>query len=264
MNFLQSDKAIKLFIVLAGFFITNAVLAEFIGVKIFSLEQSLGIQAVSFSFFGFGPLSFNLTAGVLLWPIVFTLTDILNEYFGIKGVRFLSYLAVTLICFSFLVVFAAIRLVPADFWPMSHLDQSIPIDKIEVKNLNTAFALIFGQGLWIIFGSMVAFLIGQILDVFIFHKVKEKTGDKKLWLRAGISTLISQFVDSYIVLFIAFYIGAKWSLTQVLAIGTMNYIYKFIVAILLIPVIYLVHFLIDNYLGKELSQAMRTKAMLSE
>ena len=99
MNFLQSDKAIKLFIVLAGFFITNAVLAEFIGVKIFSLEQSLGIQAVSFSFFGFGPLSFNLTAGVLLWPIVFTLTDILNEYFGIKGVRFLSYLAVTLICF---------------------------------------------------------------------------------------------------------------------------------------------------------------------
>ena len=135
MNFLQSDKAIKLFIVLAGFFITNAVLAEFIGVKIFSLEQSLGIQAVSFSFFGFGPLSFNLTAGVLLWPIVFTLTDILNEYFGIKGVRFLSYLAVTLICFSFLVVFAAIRLVPADFWPMSHFDQSIPIDKIEVGTI---------------------------------------------------------------------------------------------------------------------------------
>ena len=123
----------------------------------------------------------------------------------------------------------------------------------DVLNLNTAFRLIFGQGLWIVIGSLTAFLLGQVIDVYIFHRIKEQTGENNIWLRSTGSTLISQFIDSYVVLFIAFYVGAGWSLSQVLAIGTVNYIYKFCVAIGMTPIIYLIHGWIDRFLGHELA-----------
>nr|MBP9933224.1 VUT family protein [Chitinophagaceae bacterium] len=110
------DKSVKLFIILAGIFSTNAIVAEFIGGKIFSLEKTLGLDPVSFSLFGEYGLAFNLTAGVLLWPIVFIMTDIINEYYGMKGVKFLSYLTAALISISFFAAYGAIHLVPADWW----------------------------------------------------------------------------------------------------------------------------------------------------
>jgi uncharacterized PurR-regulated membrane protein YhhQ (DUF165 family) len=262
----HKNKATILFIVLSAIFVTNALIAEFIGVKIFSLEKTFGFQPVSFEMFGTSNLSFQLTAGVLIWPIVFVLTDIINEYFGRKGVIRLSYLATFMIGYAFLFIFLAIKLVPADFWPTSHLDfinddvQKEALSK-EVSNYNTAFGLVFGQGLKIIIASITAFLIGQILDALVFHRIKLMTGENKIWLRATGSTLISQFFDSYIVLFIAFYLGANWPLSTVLAIGTMNYIYKVFMAFLLIPLIYLIHWLIKKYLGKELSHAIREDAM---
>ena len=262
----HKNKASILFIVLSAIFITNALIAEFIGVKIFSLERTFGYQPVSFNLFGNANLSFQLTAGVLIWPIVFVLTDIINEYFGRKGVIRLSYLAIFMIGYAFCFIFLAIKLVPADFWPTSHLDfinseeQKQLLSK-EVSNYNTAFGLVFGQGLKIIVASIIAFLIGQILDALIFHRIKLLTGEKRIWLRATGSTLISQFFDSYIVLFIAFYLGANWPLSRVLAIGTMNYFYKVFMAFLLIPLIYLIHWLIKKYLGKELSVLIRKNAM---
>ena len=99
-----------------------------------------------------------------------------------------------------------------------------------------------------------------MLDVYVFHYLKMKTGEKALWLRATGSTLVSQFIDSFVVLFIAFYIGADWSLSLVLAIGVVNYMYKFTVAVLLTPLLYLLHQAIDAYLGKELAQQMTTEA----
>jgi uncharacterized integral membrane protein (TIGR00697 family) len=123
-----------------------------------------------------------------------------------------------------------------------------------------AFAQIFGQGLWIILGSLVAFLIGQLLDVAVFHKLKSITGEKKIWLRATGSTLVSQFVDSFVVLIIAFKLGADWSWALVLAVGFTNFFYKFFVAVVLTPVIYLAHNLIDRYLGKELADKMKNEA----
>jgi len=75
------NKSTRLFIILAGFFITNALIAEVIGVKIFSLEDTLGIERANIKLFG-GTFSFHLTAGVLLWPVVFVMTDIINEYYG--------------------------------------------------------------------------------------------------------------------------------------------------------------------------------------
>src|SRR3712207_4073080 len=109
------DKATRLFIILGGFFIANALIAELMGSKLFSLEQTLGLNPVNLTFFG-QAFSFNLTAGVLLWPVVFIMTDIINEYYGPKGVRFLSYLTIILIAYAFLMFLLAIRLEPAPFW----------------------------------------------------------------------------------------------------------------------------------------------------
>lgn len=261
-----TGKPLYLFLVLAGLFITNALVAEFIGVKIFSLEKSLHIQPFQISLFG-NTFSFNLTAGVLLWPVVFVITDLINEYYGKKGVRFLSYLTAGLIAYAFIMVSFAIHLTPADFWPLSHINNpdlnAIQKEKWmhEAGNYNTAFQLVFSQGLWIIIGSLVAFLVGQVLDVFIFQKIKLITGESRLWLRATGSTLISQCIDSFVVLFIAFYIGANWPLKQVIAIGIVNYIYKFMIAIAMTPVIYGVHAWIDKYLGNSLSEEMRHQAL---
>lgn len=254
-----SDKSTKLFLILSGFFIANAMIAEFIGVKIFSLEDTVGIKRLEMPLFG-SNFSFHLTAGVLLWPVVFIMTDIINEYYGSKGVKFLSYLTVTLIAYSFLMFSGAIGLKPSEYFTIGN----------GIDNADNAFKGIFGQGLWIIIGSMVAFLIGQVLDVFVFHRIKKVTGEKSIWLRATGSTLISQLVDSFVVLFIAFYIGRRlqegqgdaWSLKQILVTGTGNYIYKFIVAIVLTPLIYLIHGVIERYLGHEKAAEMKKAAMV--
>jgi uncharacterized integral membrane protein (TIGR00697 family) len=115
--------------------------------------------------------------------------------------------------------------------------------------MNVAFNKIMGQGQRIIIGSLTAFIIGQLVDVFVFQKIRQATGSKWLWLRATGSTLVSQLVDSFVVLFIAFY--GVFTNQQIIAIGITNYIYKFAVAILLTPLIYLGHSLIDNYFGKQ-------------
>lgn len=254
-------KSNLLFIILAGFFITNALIAEFIGIKIFSLEGTFGFAPVAINLFGYG-LSFNLTAGVLLWPVVFIMTDIVNEYYGRKGVRILSFLTVGLIAYAYVMIYLAIKLTPADFWPGSYAERGL-------NDAQLAYRLIFGQGLGIIVGSLIAFLIGQFVDVFIFHRIKRWTGEKGVWARATGSTLVSQFIDSFVVLAVAFYFvpmlsansGQQWPYEQVLAVGIVNYIYKFAVAVGLTPVIYLGHYLIDRYLGHEEANRLKRDAM---
>ena len=260
--FLRSKPQV-LFIFLAGFFIVNAIVAEFIGIKIFSLEKTLGLEPFSFHLLGQEGLGFNLTAGVLLWPVVFVMTDLINEYFGPKAIRFLSWLAVGLIVYAFIMVFTAIEVAPNDWWDF----QSGKLDtdaSLHIGSMDLAFRKVMGQGLWIILGSVIAFLVGQIIDVFIFHRIKKVTGENRIWLRATGSTLISQLIDSYIVLIIAFYVGSDWDLARVLAIGTVNYLYKFLMAFLLTPVIYFMHALIENYLGVETAAMMKSEAMGNE
>ncbi len=249
---MKENKRTVLFLVLGSFFIANAIIAEFIGVKIFSLEKTLGITPVDWKVFG-NTLSFNMTAGVLLWPVVFVMTDIINEYFGRSGVKLFSYIAATLVAYAFLAIYFGMALVPADFW----VSKQTPSGPLDMQN---AYTQIFGQGLWIIIGSLVAFLVGQIIDVAVFHSLKKRTGEKYLWLRSTGSTVVSQFIDSFVVLIIAFYIGAGWDLKLVLGIGVVNYLYKLTVAILLTPVLYGVHALIDTYLGRELAESMMREA----
>lgn len=247
------NKSTRLFIILGCFFIANAIIAEFIGVKIFAFEDTVGLKPFNWNLFG-QEGSLNFTAGVLLWPVVFIMTDVINEYFGKRGVRMLSYIAVGLISYAFLMVYAAISLAPASWWIEANVDNGVP-------NMQAAFTSIFGQGMWIIVGSLVAFLVGQITDVFIFHQIKKITGEKYVWLRATGSTLVSQFIDSFVVLYIAFVIGPQhWEMSLFLAVGTVSYIYKFIVAIGLTPVIYAAHFMIDRYLGKNVAAKLKAAA----
>ena len=255
------NKPTRLFIILAGIFITNALIAEFIGVKIFSLESTFGWKPAEIKLFG-GTYSFNLTCGVLLWPVVFVMTDIINEYYGQKGVKFLSWMTICLIAFGFIMVLGAIQTSPNSWWITSKQETGI-------DNMSTAFNGIYGQGMGIIIASMTAFLVAQLIDVFVFHRIKKMTGEKKIWLRATGSTLVSQLIDSFVVLLIAFYLypklvkgqGEPWPFDQLIAICIVNYIYKFIVAILLTPVIYFVHHRIEKYLGHEQAAEMKKAAM---
>src|SRR5690242_12661330 len=225
------SKSTKLFVIFSSFFVANALIAECIGGKIFSLERLLGLDPVNLTLFGQSGLSFNLTCGVLLWPLEFVMTDIVNEYYGPKAVRRISFTAVALISYAFLMYFIAIGVPPADFWITSGTQNGI-------DNMQSSFSAIFGQGMRIIVGSLVAFLVSQLVDVYIFHKIKKATGDKRIWLRATGSTLVSQLVDSYIVLFIAFSGVFTWQ--QILSFGIMNYLYKATMALVLTPVIVVV------------------------
>jgi uncharacterized integral membrane protein (TIGR00697 family) len=249
---MKETKRTILLLILGSFFIANAIIAEFVGVKIFSIEGTLGIPPFQLPLFG-DVYSFNMTAGVLMWPMVFVMTDIINEYYGKNGVRLFSYIAAALIAYAFLAVYSTIKITPANFWLMKETENG-------VINMQEAFSQVFGQGLWIIIGSLFAFLVGQLVDVYTFHLIKTKTGNKALWLRSTGSTLVSQFIDSFVVLIIAFYIGGNWPLKLVLAVGVVNYIYKFLVAICLTPLLYLVHAAIDRYLGKELAEQMMAEA----
>jgi queuosine precursor transporter len=250
---LADHRATRLFLMLAGFFITDALLAEFVGVKIFSLEQTLGMADVQWNLLGVsGTLSF--TAGVIYWPIVFVLTDLINEYYGLRGVRLVSWLAVAFISWAFLAAYLAISLAPAQFWVDSNAALGVP-------DIQKAYALIFGQGMWTIAGSLVAFLVGQLIDVTVFHRIRAFTGGRFMWLRATGSTAVSQLFDSFIVLYIAFVLGPQhWPTAQFLAVGTVNYLYKMLAAVAMIPVLYLVHAGVRRYLGRAEVERLRQEA----
>lgn len=248
-----AERSSRLFLVLAAFFVSNALLAEFIGVKIFALEDTLGLAPFEWNLFGQSG-SLNFTAGTLLWPIVFVMTDVINEFFGKRGVRFISWLAVALIGYGFVFAYLAISLAPASWWVGVAADQGVP-------DYQAAFAAVFGQGLWTIGGSLVAFLIGQLVDVSVFHRIRRATGERLVWLRATGSTAVSQLFDSLIVLYIAFVLGPQqWPTSLWLAVASMNYGYKMACAIALIPMLYLVRRGITAYLGQDQAARLRAEA----
>ena len=209
----QSKKNI-VFIILAGVFITNAVVAELIGGKLIQIA------------------GFTLSIGILPWPIVFITTDLINEYFGKSGVRKLTFLTAGLISYAFIILLVGMQVPASSFSPVN----------------DSSFNLVFGQGMWIIIGSLIAFIVSQLLDVAIFHKFKKHTGDNHIWLRATGSTVISQLIDTFIVGGIAFYLPGKVNLEQYLNMSSSGYLAKLIIAIGLTPLIYLGHRLIRNYL----------------
>lgn len=202
------------YVILAGIFITNAVVAELIGGKLIYI----------------GP--YVMSIGILPWPVVFITTDLINEYFGEKGVRRLSVITAALIAYVFVLLFFALM---------------IPAVKGDGLVSDAQFYAVFGQSMWIIVGSITAFLVSQLIDVTIFHFLKNKTGHKMIWLRSTGSTVISQFFDSFIVLGIAFWMTGKISTETYITSGFTGYFVKLTLAILLTPLIYLGHYLIEKY-----------------
>lgn len=227
MNSVSFSKKQWLFVFLAGLFITNAVTAELISNKLIEIP-------FSFDLFGnqFGP--FVTIVGILPWPVVFLLTDLLNEFYGYKVVRKLSWITAILIAYCFLIV---------------GLSMDIPAVEIPGSNLSddAAFNKVFGQAQMVIVGSICAFLVSQILDAFLFSWIKSKTGERFIWLRSTGSTLISQLIDSYIVLYIGFVLPGTLSFNDFMTIAPTNYVLKIVIAILLTPLIYLGHFIIRRF-----------------
>ncbi|WP_026462645.1 queuosine precursor transporter [Adhaeribacter aquaticus] len=249
-------KKTLLFLILSSIFLTNAVLAELIGVKIFSGEASLGLPPAHLNLFADTPFDFNLTAGVIIWPVVFITTDIINEYFGKEGVKKISIITVCLILYTFLVITVITNLPPAAFW----LDVNSKTPDGKPFDIDYAFNSIYRQGGGIIIGSVCAFLLGQLLDASVFHWLRQLTGKKKIWLRATGSTLVSQLVDTVVVLFVAFYVFGNWTLTMVFSVSIINYLYKFFVAIIMTPILYVAHAIIDKYLGINQANQLVTEA----
>jgi uncharacterized integral membrane protein (TIGR00697 family) len=242
-----AHKKQQLYLVLSGIFLVNALLAEIIGVKIFSVEKTFGLTG-------------SLSAGVLVWPVVFIGTDVINEYFGRKGVLRITWLTVGLILYAFLVILGTTKLAPAAFW----LDLNKTDAQGQPFDIEFAYQSIFRQGLGIIMGSLTAFVIGQVLDASVFQAFRRVTGSRFIWLRATGSTLISQLVDSFVVLYVAFYVFGNWPLAQVLSVATFNYWYKCAAAVLLTPLLYLAHYLIDRYLGPAETAELQEEAFVNK
>ena len=211
------------FFVLGGFFLTNAILAELTGGKI--------IVMPAFGLFGFDKIP--LSIGVLPWPVVFIITDLVNEYFGKNGVRKLTFLAVGMIAFTFGVLYVTLQVPTWERSPVTH----------------EQFKAVFGQSMWIIVGSITAFLVSQLVDVVVFVAIKKRTGKRMLWLRATGSTAVSQLIDTFIVQFIGFVVPGNLLLNDFLQVCTGSYLYKLLIAVLITPIIYLAHGLIDRYLA---------------
>lgn len=248
------DKGTRLFLILGGFFVANTLMAEVIGVKLFSLEKTLHLDPANMTLLGESGLGFTLTVGVLIWPVVFIMTDLINEYYGVKGVRFLSILTSIIIIFAFLVFYGAIHLAPDNYWIGSQKENGVP-------DMQAAFAQVLGQGMNIIFASLTAFLVGQLADATVFKKIKQITGEKGIWMRATVSTLVSQLIDTICVSYIYLYFSLGFSFPRVTAIALTGYVYKFSVAILCTPIIYLVHHLIEEYLGRNKAAEMKKAAL---
>lgn len=172
------------------------------------------------------------------WPIVFLTTDLINEYFGEKGVKKLSFITACLIAYAFLILFMAIV---------------IPAAKGISPVNDEQFQAVFGQSMWIIVGSIIAFMVSQLIDVSVFWFFKNRTGNKKIWLRTTGSTVISQLFDSFIVLGIAFWLPGKIDFDTFLSSALVGYTFKLSIAIILTPLIYLGHYLIKKYLNEHTS-----------
>jgi queuosine precursor transporter len=211
-----------LFTVLAGFFVTNAVVGELIGGKLIQI----------------GP--FTMSIGIIPWPVVFLTTDIINEYFGKKGVRRLTLMTAGLIIYTFILLLAGMSIKASGISPVT----------------NEQFHGVFGQSMWIIAGSITAFLASQLIDVLVFWHIRKRTGKRMIWLRSTGSTVISQLIDTFIVSGIAFWLPGKLSFGDYFNMASTGYFIKLIIALALTPLIYIGHAMVHRYLGREQSEEL--------
>lgn len=234
--------------VLCALFVGFFVAAEVLGGKLFR-----------FTLLGLGPTDLGLgagtefvaTAGILAFPLTFVMTDIVNEYFGRPIVRLFTWIAIAVNLLLQPVIRAAIA-VPA-------ISFTTGISDTEMQR---GFEIALGQTTSIVLASLFAFALAQWLDVRVFTWLRHRTGGRYLWLRAQGSTVVSQLVDTLIVIYLAFVGiplltgGEPWALDDALSVALTNYVYKFAIAVGITPVLYLVHAAVDAYLGKQAAEAL--------
>jgi hypothetical protein len=193
--------------VLTGIFLTHALLGELVGGKLFRLGPWL------------------LSVGVLPWPVVFVTTDLVNEYYGPRAVRRLTLLAIALIVYAFGVLWLCM----------------LPAAATESAVDDASFLRVFGQSQWIIVGSVVAFAVSQWVDAVVFVRLRAWLGGRHVEVRAVLSTIVSQVVDTLTVNAVAFGLSGKLGWTEVLTVSAGNYVWKFLVALGTAPVIGVAH-----------------------
>ncbi|MFP2907875.1 queuosine precursor transporter [Pyxidicoccus sp. 3LFB2] len=217
------DRRLQLFVVLAGVFITSLVVGDLIGVKLFEVKL--------------GPIVAVMSIGMLPFPVTFLLTDILNEFYGKKAARFITWVGFFMAIFCFAVIAIAVQVPWAPLTRAANWQGAV----------EGSFNNIFTGGQRILMASMLAYLIGQFCDIAIFNLLKRVTRNKMLWLRATGSTLVSQLIDTTVVQFVA------W--TEVLPTATIfniiftSYAVKLLVAVGLTPFVYLGHAFVERKLG---------------
>jgi queuosine precursor transporter len=217
------DSRVRLFVVLAGVFVTSLVVADIIGVKLFQVHL--------------GPLSPVMSVGMLVFPVTFVLTDILNEFYGKKAARFVTLVGLGLALFAFLVIHIALGM---EWAPLTR-------DPSYTGTVQASFDNVFGGSQRILIASMIAYLIGQFLDITLFHVIKRMTRNRMLWLRATGSTVASQFIDTVVVQFVAW--SGVLPLEVILHIIFTSYAVKLLVAVGLTPLIYAGHAMVERWMG---------------
>jgi queuosine precursor transporter len=178
----------RLYIWLACFFCSCLLIADIVGIKLFRIPLGFSVPVP----WSDQPITaIEHTCGMITFPVTFLLTDLINEYYGKKGARRITWIGLTMGLF----VFGIMNL--AQYMP--YLDAPFNVKP-------ESFNGVFGSAKGMYIASMVAFLAGQMSDIAIFGLFKRLTGNRMIWLRSTGSTVISQFIDSFFVSFVAFYL----------------------------------------------------------
>lgn len=232
------DRPARVYTALAAVFLTGLLVAEATAAKFFT---AFGLPSPVF-LLGQRFDAVVMTVGVISFPITFIVTDLVNEYFGAKGIRYITLLGMVMIGVENVLFQVGIATTAASFSPVT----------------DEAFQMVFGASSRIIVGSLVAYLIGQFVDIALFLALRRATQGRHLWLRATGSTLGSQFFDTFLVLTVAFYGQRTWG--EILAVTLFNYAYKVVIAVGVTPIIYGAHAAIDRYLGPEKAAVLEAQA----
>jgi uncharacterized integral membrane protein (TIGR00697 family) len=227
----QINTAQKLYVILSSIFVTCLLTADIIGVKLFDIPLPFRI---------FGIKSIEHSSGMLTFPITFLLGDIINEYYGAAAAKFTTYVGLWMAVLVFVFI---------------NIAQSLPYLAKPYNITPQAFDSIFGSAKIINMASIVAYLIGSLSDIWLFGVIKRLTGGKFLWLRATGSTIISQFIDSFIITYLAFVVGKNLthqpsaSLSEVYQIAMTGYGLKFLLSLAMTPFIYALKYILTNGFG---------------
>jgi uncharacterized integral membrane protein (TIGR00697 family) len=205
--------AYKIYLVLATLFITSLVVSNLIFQKFFSWDF-------------FGIYTFEISVGILPYPITFLVTDLISEIYGKKKANQVVTAGIFASFFSLLIIYVS-DVVPATPWS--------PVD-------DSMFTKVFGFSVIAVFSSMIAYLLAQFVDIRIYHYWKRLTKGRHLWLRNNFSTVTSQFLDTFSVLFLLCSFGViEWSLFSILLLN--GFLFKVLVALLDTPILYVtVHY----------------------